>query len=74
MVFSTCESKVAFEFYRYEVYAFIADEFLLPEENISTDPVCNTSYRYLYSFLMVNIPSNTVETFTNNAPNTEKGI
>ena len=38
------ESKVDFEVYRYQVDSFIANEFLSPEGNISTDPICNTSY------------------------------
>ena len=41
-------SKVAFGVYMYQFYAFIADEFLLLAGNISIEPVCTTSYLYLY--------------------------
>ena len=74
MVVSKWESKVDFEVYRYQVDSFISDEFLSLAGNISTDPVYTTSYRLLYSFPMMHIPSNIVEAFTNNEPYAEKVI
>ena len=44
VVVSKWESKVDFEAYRYQVDLFIADEFLSLEGNISTYPICITSY------------------------------
>ena len=74
VVVPKCDPKVAFGVYRSQVDALIADEFLLMAGNISTDPVCTTSYQYLYSSPMVHISSNIVGAFTNNAPYAEKGI
>ena len=68
------EYKGVFGVYRYQVDAFIADAFLSLAGNISTDPVCTTSYQSLYSLHMVYLPSNIMETFTNNAPYTDTGI
>ena len=42
------ESKDVFGVYRYQVYLFIANEFLSLKWNISTDLVYTISYQYLY--------------------------
>ena len=72
--FPNWETTVEFGVYIFRVDAFIVNLLLLMAGKVTTEQVCTSSSRSLFSFLMMHLPLKIIETFSIKTAYTDKGI